>query len=60
VVGRDGAEFSVVAAPVQFAGHATGPVGPAPEVGQHTEEVLLEVGLGWDEIGALRNRGALG
>ena len=34
--------------------------GPAPELGQHTEEVLLERGYGWAEIGDLRNSGALG
>jgi CoA:oxalate CoA-transferase len=33
---------------------------PAPEFGQHTEEVLLEAGLSWDEIGALREQGVIG
>jgi crotonobetainyl-CoA:carnitine CoA-transferase CaiB-like acyl-CoA transferase len=33
---------------------------PAPEFGQHTEEVLLEAGLTWDEIEALRKAGAIG
>ena len=33
--------------------------GPAPEVGQHTEEVLLEAGYSWDDIAALRDEGAL-
>ena len=32
----------------------------APEYGQHTEEVLLEAGLTWDQIGALRESGAIG
>jgi crotonobetainyl-CoA:carnitine CoA-transferase CaiB-like acyl-CoA transferase len=27
----------------------------APEVGQHTEEILLELGHTWDEIGALKD-----
>ena len=31
---------------------------PAPEAGQHSEEVLLELGYSWDEIGDLRERGA--
>jgi crotonobetainyl-CoA:carnitine CoA-transferase CaiB-like acyl-CoA transferase len=31
-----------------------------PEFGQHTEEVLLEAGLGWDEIEELRMAGAIG
>lgn len=32
----------------------------APTLGQHTEEVLAEAGLAADEIGALRDSGALG
>ena len=32
---------------------------PAPELGQHTEEVLLELGYSWEEIGALRDSGAV-
>ena len=31
-----------------------------PEFGQHTEEVLLEAGLTWEEIGALRDQGVIG
>ncbi len=33
---------------------------PAPEFGQHTEEVLLEAGLSWQEIEGLRVDGAIG
>ena len=33
---------------------------PAPEFGQHTEEVLLEAGLTWEEIGTLRDQGIIG
>ena len=32
----------------------------APELGQHTEEVLLEAGYSWDDISALREQGAFG
>ncbi len=31
----------------------------APELGQHTEEVLVEFGFGWDEIAELRDGGVL-
>jgi crotonobetainyl-CoA:carnitine CoA-transferase CaiB-like acyl-CoA transferase len=33
---------------------------PAPEFGQHTEEVLLEAGFSWEEIEALRKDGVIG
>ncbi|MGK2914166.1 MAG: CaiB/BaiF CoA transferase family protein [Porticoccaceae bacterium] len=33
---------------------------PAPEFGQHTEEVLLEFGFSWDELSALQAVGAIG
>ena len=30
----------------------------APELGQHTEEVLLEAGFSWEDIAELRAAGA--
>jgi len=33
---------------------------PAPEFGQHTEEVLLEAGFTWEELESLRADGAIG
>jgi formyl-CoA transferase len=60
VTAHDGSDYRIVAAPVHFSGHTTAPSGPAPELGQHTEEVLLESGLDWDTIGALRDAGGLG
>lgn len=60
VTGTDGREFRLVAPPYQFDGVPGAPAGPAPELGQHTEEVLLESGLSWDEISSLRDDGALG
>jgi formyl-CoA transferase len=60
VTAHDGSQYRIVAAPVHFSGHTTAPPGPAPELGQHTEEVLLEAGLDWETIGALREGGGLG
>jgi len=33
--------------------------GPAPELGQHTEETLLELGYDWDDITRLRDAGVI-
>jgi crotonobetainyl-CoA:carnitine CoA-transferase CaiB-like acyl-CoA transferase len=51
--------FEVVDAPFRFSRSHVTARGPAPEVGQHTEEVLLELGYSWEEISALREGGAL-
>ena len=32
---------------------------PAPDLGQHTEEVLLELGLSWDDLAKYKEAGAI-
>jgi crotonobetainyl-CoA:carnitine CoA-transferase CaiB-like acyl-CoA transferase len=58
VEGPDG-PVPVVNTPADFYGTPVGPRGIAPELGQHTEEVLLELGYGWDQIIALKEGGAI-
>ena len=60
VTGNNGTPFRLVAPPYQFDEEAATPRGPAPELGQHTEEVLLDSGFSWEDIEAHREAGALG
>jgi crotonobetainyl-CoA:carnitine CoA-transferase CaiB-like acyl-CoA transferase len=49
-----------IAAPADVEPHAARPVaGAAPELGQHTEEILLELGHDWDRIIELKDLGAI-
>ena len=49
----------VVASPVRFSATPSAPGAIAPELGQHTEEVLLEAGYTWDDIARLRDDGTI-
>ncbi|HTE86115.1 MAG TPA: CoA transferase, partial [Dehalococcoidia bacterium] len=51
--------YETVDAPFRFSRSRVTARGPAPEIGQHTEEVLLEAGYTWDEITALRDGAVL-
>ena len=53
-----GAGFRTVATPVQFDETPASPC-RSPEHGEHTEEILLELGMGWDEIVAAKEAGAI-
>ena len=50
----------VVGAPWRFSETPAEIAPAAPELGQHTEEVLQELGYSWDQIGELREKNALG
>jgi|MudIll2142460700_1097286.scaffolds.fasta_scaffold21372_3 crotonobetainyl-CoA:carnitine CoA-transferase CaiB-like acyl-CoA transferase len=58
VDGGDKGKFRLVANPVQF-DERVPELSPSPEMGQHTEEVLLALGLSWEEIAALKESGAI-
>jgi crotonobetainyl-CoA:carnitine CoA-transferase CaiB-like acyl-CoA transferase len=53
-----GPEFSLPNVPVQIDGR-TAPLHRAPEHGEHTERVLLELGYDWDTIGELQREGVI-
>jgi crotonobetainyl-CoA:carnitine CoA-transferase CaiB-like acyl-CoA transferase len=50
----DGVSLPVVAPPVQFDRAPSEPQ-RAPELGEHTESVLVELGFTWDELTALKD-----
>ncbi len=58
VSGPDGS-VTLVATPADFYATPVAPRGLSPELGQHTEEVLLELGYDWERIVALKERGAI-
>lgn len=54
----DGA-VELAGSPVDFAGHAPGPRSGVPRIGEHTDELLIEVGLSPEEIEDLRLKSAI-
>jgi crotonobetainyl-CoA:carnitine CoA-transferase CaiB-like acyl-CoA transferase len=50
--------FRMISSPVQFAEQANRPR-RAPDAGEHTEQILEEMGLDWDEISRLKSEGAI-
>jgi crotonobetainyl-CoA:carnitine CoA-transferase CaiB-like acyl-CoA transferase len=48
--------IKVVASPMQFDDAPFTARAPAPELGQHTEEVLLELGYSWTDISQLKEQ----
>ncbi len=55
----DAGTLELVTSPVQFGGQPSPITSAAPMLGQHTEEVLLEAGYSWDEIGVLKDKGVI-
>jgi len=55
----DGSTTDMVASPVDFGSTNWFVREPVPELGQHTEIVLMELGKEWDEIEQLKTAGAI-
>jgi formyl-CoA transferase/CoA:oxalate CoA-transferase len=54
-----GSQVEVVRPPVRFSDSAPAGGAVIPELGQHTEEVLLEAGYSWDNITQLSEEGVI-
>jgi len=52
-------DVDVVAAPVAFSDTPARSPSTAPELGQHTEDVLLDLGYSWDDIARLQDARAI-
>ena len=55
----DGTMAPMTATPLDFSASSWQPSAPCPEFGQHTEEILFDLGYGWDRISALKDAGAV-
>jgi crotonobetainyl-CoA:carnitine CoA-transferase CaiB-like acyl-CoA transferase len=55
-----GETIEMVATPIDFSATPAHTHSGAPEVGQHTEEVLLAYGYSWEEMARLREWGVIG
>ena len=53
------ADVKVVTTPVKFCQNPATVRAPAPEVGQHTEEILLDLGYTWEDITQLKEQGII-
>ncbi|MEE8472095.1 MAG: CoA transferase [Dehalococcoidia bacterium] len=52
-------KMAMVGFPVDFSATPGSVRGGAPELGQHTEEVLLDLGYSWEDIGDLKDKGVI-
>jgi crotonobetainyl-CoA:carnitine CoA-transferase CaiB-like acyl-CoA transferase len=54
-----GRKIKLVASPAKFSETPASIRSTAPEMGQHTEEILLDIGYGWENIVSLKDKGVI-
>ena len=54
-----GGPMKLVNTPVKFCQDPASVRAPAPELGQHTEEILLDLGYSWEDISQLKEQGVI-
>jgi len=54
-----GKTFKMINSPVKFSESESKIRSIAPELGQHTEEILLELGYKWEDLSALKKEGTI-
>ena len=52
-------KIKLVNTPVNFRNHPRELYAPCPELGQHTEEILLELGYTWEDIAGMKEKGVI-
>ena len=52
-------QLKLITTPVKFCQNPSSLRSPAPEVGQHTEEILLDLGYTWEDIAQLKEQGVI-
>jgi crotonobetainyl-CoA:carnitine CoA-transferase CaiB-like acyl-CoA transferase len=57
---RSGDTVRLVRSPIEFSATPAAIRHGGPELGEHTEEVLLEKGYTWEDIASLKEKGAIG
>ena len=56
---RDGTTFASPASPIRFPGTDDGPKGPSPKIGEHSKQVLVDLGYESGEISRLYDAGVV-
>jgi crotonobetainyl-CoA:carnitine CoA-transferase CaiB-like acyl-CoA transferase len=52
-------QMKVINTPVKFIQNPASVRSPAPEVGQHNEEILLDLGYSWEDIASIKEQGVI-